>query len=125
MSVISSDSEAQTPLLIVHRRTACDPAASVTTTVGELISAGGIDGVPLTILQVPVVPAAAVLAAIVKVALLHCVISVPADAAFGFASTSMVMPALVVLQPAAVVTITDTTSSCAKELVVNIFEPPS
>src|SRR6185503_19634522 len=77
----SSVTLAHTPFEIVHLNVALLPAARpVTVEVAE--DGVVIDTAPLTMLQLPV-PVVAALAAIVKVLLLHCVISVPATVPVG------------------------------------------
>src|SRR5688572_2298773 len=108
-----------TPLLIVQRTTTFpEPAVTpVTVVVGELGLV--IVALPLTRVQVPVVPATDALPAIVKVLLLHWIISGPALATFGAASTFIVIPALGTLtHPAAEVITTLTTSLSARVVVV-------
>jgi hypothetical protein len=110
--------DVQTPLLIVH----CNTTSPVPATTPVMVVLGKfalvIVAVPLTILQVPVVPATAAFPAMVKVLLLHWMIFGPAFAALGATSTSMVMPALVPVQLAAELTTTLTTSPSAKAVVV-------
>jgi hypothetical protein len=122
--VMSSLVGVHTPLLIVQRRTTSpDPAATpVMVVVAELTLV--IVAVPLTTLHVPVVPATAAFAAIVKVALLHWIMSAPARAAFGAALTVIVRFALVPEHPAAEVTITLTASPLASVLVVKVLAAP-
>ncbi len=116
-----SNVEVHTPLLIVQRSTTFPaPAVTpVTIVVGEFGLAGVAD--PVITLHVPNVPAAAALAAIRKVPLSHWMISGPAAAALGAASTLIVRPALVPTQPAAEVMMTSTTSLFCKVVVVNVF----
>ena len=79
--ITSSVTLAHTPFDIVHLRVALLPAASpVTVVVFEPEAV--IDTAPLTMLQLPV-PVVAAVAAIVKLPLLHWVISVPATAPVG------------------------------------------
>ena len=81
--VISSVLGVHVPLLIVQRSTTFpDPAVTpVMVLVGEFTLV--MVAVPLTTLHVPVVPAMAAFAAIVKVELLHWTMSGPAFAVLG------------------------------------------
>jgi hypothetical protein len=77
----SSVTEAQTPLEIVHLNVAELPEARPVTVVVADVGVV-IDTAPLTTLQLPV-PVVAAVAAIVKLELLHCVMSVPATVPVG------------------------------------------
>jgi hypothetical protein len=122
--LISSLLEVHPALLIVQRSTTSpDPAVTpVMVVVGEFTLV--IVAVPLTTLQVPVVPPTAAFAAIVKLSSLHWIMSPPARAAFGAVLTVIVRFPLVPEHPAAEVTITLTASPLASVLVVKVLAAP-
>ena len=99
--MVMSSVDVQVPFVIVQRKVADEPAVTpVTVVVAE--DAVVIVAVPDTTLHAPV-PVTGVFAAIVKVDVLHCVISEPAADVVGAASLVMVISSVDVQVPFVIV----------------------
>src|SRR5690606_290078 len=95
--IISSETEGQSPLVTVHRKTACAPTARPVTVVAGFVGLVIVTD-PLTRLQTPV-PSSGTSATIRKLPLLHCVMSSPASAAAGGVSTTTAIGRLTAEHP--------------------------